>query len=214
MLTYNQKCFVAFNWEQFPYMYATFIVWTILAFVASQYSIDRWGLVLMRCGHYASRATYLINIEVKMLCSAPPGIYITFFQHQFTSHQITRWTAKLQKKLSAIHEVCIQKKWTILLLISHLYYNYEKYPLFLWNRGFWRSLNNTYPIYLTPCIRCTNHLCDSYDLIDVNPHFIPSLPRKIQNVHLLWRHRYKSRPPAIVTSQWPIVPAWLLWTLS
>ena len=84
----------------------------------------------------------------------------------------------------------------------------------LWNRGFCRSLNNTYPIFLTPCIRCTNHLCDSCDLTDVNPHFIPSLLRKIQNVDLLWRHRYSSRPPAIVTSQWPIVPAWLLWVLS
>ena len=84
----------------------------------------------------------------------------------------------------------------------------------LWNRGLWRSLNNTYPIFLTPCIRCTNHLCDSSDLTDVNPHFIPSLLQMIQNVDLLWRHRYKSRPPTIVTSQWPIVPAWLLWTLS
>ena len=82
-----------------------------------------------------------------------------------------------------------------------------------WNRGFWCSLNNTYPIFLTLCIRCTNHLCDSCDLTDVNPHFIPSLLRMIQNFDLLWRHRYKSRPPAIVTSQWSIVPAWSLWTL-
>ena len=82
----------------------------------------------------------------------------------------------------------------------------------LWNRGFWCSLNNTYPILLTLCIRCTNHFCDSCDLTDVNPHFIPSLLRLNQNVDLLWRHRYKSRPPAIVTSQWPIVPAWLQWT--
>ena len=28
----------------------------------------------------------------------------------------------------------------------------------LWNRGLWRSMNNTYPLFLTPCIRCTNHL--------------------------------------------------------
>ena len=84
----------------------------------------------------------------------------------------------------------------------------------LWNQGLWRSLNNTYPIFLTPCIRCTNHLCDSCDLIDVNRHFIPSLLRMVQNVDLSWRHRYKIRSPAIVTSQWPIVPAWLLWTLS
>ena len=43
----------------------------------------------------------------------------------------------------------------------------------LWNQGLWRSLNNTYPIFLTPCIRCTNHLCDSCDLTDVNRHFYP-----------------------------------------
>ena len=76
----------------------------------------------------------------------------------------------------------------------------------LWNRGAWRSLNNTHLTFLDPCIRCTNNLCDSCDITDVNPHFIPSLLRKIQNVDLLWRHRYRSRPPAIVTSQWPIVP--------
>ena len=84
----------------------------------------------------------------------------------------------------------------------------------LWNQGLWRSLNITYPIFLIPCIRCTNYLCDSCDLTDVNRHFIPSLLRMVQNVDLLWRHRYKSWTPAIVTSQWPIVPAWLLWTLS
>ena len=83
----------------------------------------------------------------------------------------------------------------------------------LWNRGAWPPLNNTHLTFLDPCIRCTNHLCDSCDLTDVNPHFIPSLLRKIQNVDLLWRHRYRSRPPAIVTSQWPIVPVWLLWTV-
>ena len=50
----------------------------------------------------------------------------------------------------------------------------------LWNRGFCRSLNNTYPIFLTPCIRCTNHSCDSCDLTDVNPHFIPSFSEKFK----------------------------------
>ena len=43
----------------------------------------------------------------------------------------------------------------------------------LWNQGFWRSLNNTYPIFLTPCIRCTNHLCDSCDLTDRKSTFYP-----------------------------------------
>ena len=27
----------------------------------------------------------------------------------------------------------------------------------LWNRGAWRLLKNTYTLFLTPCIRCTNH---------------------------------------------------------
>ena len=45
----------------------------------------------------------------------------------------------------------------------------------LWNQGFWHPLNNTYLIFLTPCIQCTDHLCDSCGLIDVNPHFIPSV---------------------------------------
>ena len=40
----------------------------------------------------------------------------------------------------------------------------------LWNRGFWCSLNNTYPIFLTPCIRSTNHLCDSCDLTVTAPN--------------------------------------------
>ena len=31
----------------------------------------------------------------------------------------------------------------------------------LWNRGFWRLLNITYTIFLTPYIQCTNLLCDS-----------------------------------------------------
>ena len=83
----------------------------------------------------------------------------------------------------------------------------ENIRYLLWNQGLWRSLNNTYPIFLTPCLRCTKHLCDSCDLTDVNRHFIPSLLRMVQNVDLLWRHRYKSRSPASVTSQWPIVPA-------
>ena len=84
----------------------------------------------------------------------------------------------------------------------------------LWNRRFWCALNNAYPIFLTPCIPWTNHLCDSCDLTDVNPHFIPSRLRMIKNVDLLWHHRYRSQLSAIVTSQWPIRHACLLWTLS
>ena len=44
--------------------------------------------------------------------------------------------------------------------------------------------------------------------------FYPITAPMIQNVDLLWSHRYKSWPPAIVTSQWLIVPVWFLWRLS
>ena len=40
-----------------------------------------------------------------------------------------------------------------------------------WNRGDWSSFHNTHQSFLALCIRCTNHLCDSCHLIDVNPHF-------------------------------------------
>ena len=76
----------------------------------------------------------------------------------------------------------------------HIYIIITKNIRYLpWNRGFWCSLNNTYPIFLTLCILCNNHLCDSRDLTDVNTYFIPSLLRMIQNADQLWRHRYKSR---------------------
>ena len=29
-----------------------------------------------------------------------------------------------------------------------------------WNRGAWCSLNSTYQTFLTPCIRCSDHICD------------------------------------------------------
>ena len=123
-----------------------------------------------------------------------------------------RWveivTFSAQQTQSSLFHIYTHRSEHIYIIIS------ENIRYLLWNRGRWRSLNNTYPIFLTPYIRCTNHLCDSCDLTDVNPHFIPSLLRMIQNVDLLWRHRYKSRSPAIVTSQWPILPACLLWTLS
>ena len=33
---------------------------------------------------------------------------------------------------------------------------------------------NIYQTFLTSCIRCTDYLCDSCSLTDMNPHFIPS----------------------------------------
>ena len=94
-----------------------------------------------------------------------------------------------------------------ILIRSLIYMINTKYIRYLlWNQGVWRLLKNTYTIFLTPCIRCTNHLCDSCSLIDVKPHLIPSLLPMIQNVDLLWRHRYNAWPPAIMTSQRSIVP--------
>ena len=52
---------------------------------------------------------------------------------------------------------------------------------------------------LAPCIRCTDHLCDSCLLTDFD---------------LFWHHWYMSWSLTIVTSQWAIVPTWSLWTLS
>ena len=132
---------------------------------------------------------------------------LTLVQEMAWCHQATcRYQLYLNYEGKTTSQLCV------LLVIYIIITKNIRY--LLWNGGCWRSLINTYPIFLTPFIRCTNHLCDSCDLTDVNPHFIPSLLRKIQNVDLLWRHRYKSRPQAIVMLQWPIVPAWLLWTLS
>ena len=98
------------------------------------------------------------------------------------------WLKMAKAKQSASEWFCpatVEKTIRIYIIIT------KNICYLLWNKGLWRSSNNTYPIFLTPCIRCTNHLCDSCDLTDVNPHFIPSLLRMIQNVDLLWRHRYK-----------------------
>ena len=111
-----------------------------------------------------------------------------------TCWSVPFWSGKSPRTVSrpALHDAClgsicessVHLDCVIYIIIS------QNIRYLLWNRGFCRSLNNTYPIFLIPCIRCTNHLCDSCDLTDVNPHFIPSLLRKIQNVELLWRHRY------------------------
>ena len=51
------------------------------------------------------------------------------------------------------------------MYIIHIYIIITKNIRYLlWNRGFWCSLNNTYLIFPTLCIWCTNHLCDSCDL--------------------------------------------------
>ena len=93
------------------------------------------------------------------------------------------------------------------------YYNWKRYPLSSLKPRFLALIEQHLPNISDP-VYSPNHLCDSCGLIDVNPHFIPSLLPMIQNVGLLCHHRYKSWPPAIVTSQWPIVPAWFLWMLS
>ena len=73
---------------------------------------------------------------------------------------------------------------------------------FLWNREAWRSLNNTWQTFLIPCIRCTNHLCDSSTLSDINQHFIPSLLPIISKCWPIVTSSHMSRPLAIVVSQW------------
>ena len=40
-----------------------------------------------------------------------------------------------------------------------------------WNQGAWWSFHNNNQLFLAPCIWCTDHLCDSCGLPDVNPHF-------------------------------------------
>ena len=86
-------------------------------------------------------------------------------------------------------------------------YNYEKYPLSPLKPKILALIEQYLP-------NISDTVYSVHQSTDVNPHFIPSRLRMIQNVDLLWRHRYKSRSPAIVTSQWPIVPTWLLWTLQ
>ena len=39
------------------------------------------------------------------------------------------------------------------------------------NRGVWCSFHNTHQTFLVSCIPYTDHLCDSFRLTDVNPHF-------------------------------------------
>ena len=69
-------------------------------------------------------------------------------------------------------------------------YNCKNICYFLWNLCGWRSLNNTYQIFLAPCIRCTDHLCDSCGLTDVNPYCIlPLLP--------------------MISKCWPIGTSWI-----
>ena len=141
------------------------------------------------------------------------GVYFCWY---VTCRVTSALVSKIQisiRHICLILKLALYKCHIIIIIIIIYIIISENIRYLLWNRGAWRSLNNTHLTFLDPCIRCTNHLCDSSDLTDVNPHFIPSLLRKIQNVDLLWRHRYRSRPPAIVTSQWPIVPVWLLWTV-
>ena len=153
-------------------------------------STVRYGLY---CAHARSTQIYLLTYS-QMTFSIPFFFLMKIFILCFKFTEVTQFTNTWINSLLPIY----------IIITKNICY-------LLWNWGFWCSLNNTYPIFLT-CIRCTNHLCDSCDLTDVHPHFISSLLRMIQNVDLLWRHRYKSRPLAIVTSQWSIVPAWLLWT--
>ena len=89
-----------------------------------------------------------------------------------------QWT---YRNTYCLKEVLVCRDYHIYIIIT------KNIRYLLWNRGFWCSLNNIYPIFLTLCIWCTNYLCGSCDLTEVNPHFIPSLLQMIENVDLLWR---------------------------
>ena len=47
----------------------------------------------------------------------------------------------------------------------------EWWMALIWNRGAWRSVHNANQTFLVPCIRCTDHLCDSCRLTGINPNF-------------------------------------------
>ena len=95
--------------------------------------------------------------------------------------------------------------------LRYLYYNYEKYPLSpLKPRSL--ALIEQYPPNISDPVYSVHQSFMWFLWL----HWRKSTfyPVTTPNDDLLWRHRYKSRSPAIVTSQWPIVPARLLWTLS
>ena len=46
---------------------------------------------------------------------------------------------------------------TIIIIIIIYIIISQNIRYLLWNRGAWRLLKNTYTLFLTPCIRCTNH---------------------------------------------------------
>ena len=85
----------------------------------------------------------------------------------------------------------------------HLYYNYEKYPLSPLKPRFLVLIEQYLPNISDPVYSVHQSFMWFLWLNWHKSTFIPSLLQMIQNVDLLWRHRYKSRPPAIVTSQWP-----------
>ena len=100
------------------------------------------------------------------------------------------------------------------LFYHYLYCNCENYPLSPLKPRF-RTLMEQYLHTISDSVYLVHQSFMWFLWLNWRkPTFIPSLIPTFQNVDLLWCHRYKSWPPAIVTSQWPIVPVWFLWMLS
>ena len=55
-----------------------------------------------------------------------------------------------------------------------------------WNWGAWWSFHNTNQTFLTPHVRHNNHLCDTCDLTDVNPHLSRHCFRWFENDSSCW----------------------------
>ena len=111
------------------------------------YSRDDLFLRSLKCYF----GVYLINTKNNSLASTET------FRHSSTYIIYIHWQTHCN-----IHHT--NTSWSLLWLWKNIHY-------LLWNRGAWCSLNITYQTFLAPCIRCTNHVCDSCALIDINQHF-------------------------------------------
>ena len=97
------------------------------------------------------------------------------FNNKLYSVLLKIFIVPIQMPIMTIFGQVMHKSNIIVKNFTHPKHNFTKYPLSPLNRGVWCSLNNTYQTFLTLCIRCTDHLCDSCALSDINQHFIPSL---------------------------------------
>ena len=127
---------------------------TDIATVTSQWPIVPTGIY----GRMILRSARVEGIAITLSCLVHDFITLHIVVECFIT---THWETK-----QFIH----------VLVNLFVYFTYHfRTPVFQHGAslGFWRSLNNTYPIFLTPCIRYTNHLCDSCDLTDRKSTFYP-----------------------------------------